>query len=107
MLEKTNIALIWSFSEERTFSREESKFILNILLLIFDALPRGGEITIICDDDIFSFTLKSSKIIFSQEKKDFLTAMHNIPKEPRYIGIYFVRLLAETVKKTKIIIESC
>lgn len=106
LAQTAHITLVWSFSDEKTFSREESKFVLNLLLVMFDALPRGGEITIICDDDMFSFTLKSSKIIFSQEKKDFLTAKQDIPKEPRYVGIYFVRLLAETVKKNKIMIES-
>lgn len=100
--EKNNITFEWTQLEKEYFSRNESRLLLNMLLLACEALPRGGNITIQAEEAGFCLTIDGSKVIFPQEKEDFLCNGTDTPEEPRFVGLYIVRLLAETVGNGRI-----
>ena len=103
--EKNNIAFEWTQLNKEYFSRNESRLLLNMLLLACEALPRGGKITIQAEETGFCLTIDGSKVIFPQEKEDFLCNSTETPEEPRYVGLYIVRLLAEAVGNGRISIS--
>ena len=100
--EKNSITFEWTQLDKEYFSRNESRLLLNMLLLACEALPRGGDITIQAEEKGFCLTLSGNKIIFPEEKEQFLCHSTETPQEPRYVGLYIVRLLAETVGNGRI-----
>ncbi|MEM6603832.1 MAG: histidine phosphotransferase family protein [Pseudomonadota bacterium] len=95
--EKNNISFEWNNLQREYFTRNESRLLLNMLLLACEALPRGGKISIQAEEKGFCLSLTGSKVIFPQDKEDFLCDSKEKPTEPRFIGLYLVRLLAEQV----------
>lgn len=102
ILEHNKITLRWLCHCDVTFSRNEAKLLLNLLLVSCEALPRGGDISVQSEDMGMYIELFAEKIIFPQEKQDFLCHSLNMPTDPRYVGLYLVRLLAQFAQKHKI-----
>lgn len=106
-LEKNKITLSCDIAENRSLSRDECRLIMNVILLSCDILIRGGDIALkISEDNTLSITLSGQKIIFPDEKKDFLTKELSKPDQPRLVGLYFIRLLMEMLGYQSLDIQS-
>ena len=90
--DKNKIIITWSNPENRFFNLTEARLLLNLMLIIFEALPRGGEINI-STKDVIEYRVSSHKLFFSDDKIGYLTGAQEIPLEPRYIGFYLLKLL--------------
>jgi histidine phosphotransferase ChpT len=93
--DKNKVSVQWHNPDNRCFNLNEGRLILNLMLVILEALPRGGDIQIDTHQGI-SFSIASQKLIFSDDKVAYLTGTQEIPVEPRYIGFYLLKLLANT-----------
>lgn len=91
--DKNKITILWHNPNNRFFNLNEGRLILNLMLLILEALPRGGNIQI-DTQNLITFSIDSHKLIFSDDKVAYLTGTQEIPVEPRYIGFYLLKLLA-------------
>lgn len=91
---KNKVIIEWHNPETRFFNITEARLILNLVLIILEGLPRGGEIILSTENDII-FNVSSQKLFFSDDKIDYLTGTQKIPAEPRYVGFLLLRHFLE------------
>jgi histidine phosphotransferase ChpT len=92
--DKNKVTIIWKNPDTRFFNATESRLLLNLMLIILESLPRGGEITLLTENGI-ECRVDSHKLIFSDDKIAYLTGTQEIPVEPRYVGFVLLKLLAQ------------
>lgn len=105
LLQGNKIHISWLSQDAKSsyFTQNQARFLVNMLLLCCEALPRGGEISIQVENDGFCFTLTGNKVIFPEDKEAFLCSSEkSLPQEPRLIGLYVVRLLMEVLTLSKV-----
>lgn len=94
---KNKVDILWDDADNQHFSRNQSRLILNLIMLLLEALPRGGMIEL-STQDLLSCVVESQKLMFSDDKVAYLSGTQTIPPEPRYIGFTILHLLAEGKK---------
>lgn len=92
--DKNKINIEWNHTNNRYFGQTEGRLLLNLLLVLFESLPRGGRIELSTNDTL-ECVVESQKLIFSDEKIDYLSGKQVIPTEPRFVGFMLLKLLAE------------
>lgn len=92
---KNKVEILWDSLEGQQFNRTQTRFILNLFLVLLEALPRGGVIEFSAQDDVVECVLNSQKLIFSEEKIAYLSKQQDVPQEPRFIGFTILHHLAE------------
>lgn len=90
---KNKVDILWDDSDNQHFSRTQSRLILNLLLVLLEALPRGGIIELSTETTI-KCIINSQKLMFSDEKIAYLSGKETPPNEPRYVGFIILNILA-------------
>ncbi len=96
--EKNKVNIVWENPDNHYFHLTQSRLILNVMLILLESLPRGGNINMTTTDEKIEWRVTSEKLIFSDEKIAYLSGTQTVPVEPRYIGFVVVQLLAGTQK---------
>ena len=99
-LQEGKISHRFSGDSEKVFNREEGRVLLNMILALSEALPRGGNLTITAEADNFTLTAEGDKVIFPEDKAAILTDSAAVAEEPRFVGCYFLRLAVEKAGKS-------
>ncbi len=95
---KNKVDILWDDSDNQHFSRTQSRLILNLFMILLEALPRGGMIELSTQEtpqELLRCVVDSQKLMFSDDKIAYLSGKQAIPHEPRYIGFTILHLLAE------------
>jgi hypothetical protein len=110
LAEKNKVTLLWQNADGKIFNPHQARNMLHIILIALESLPRGGCISIGCDEMI-SFTITGEKVIFTEEKIAYLNKSQQIPAEPRLIGFILLHMMKANIQcdrgKDCLIIKLC